>query len=364
MVQPADRDLFEGSKMTFGEHLDELRVALIKSIVAIMAGFLVGLFVGHSIVIFIQSPMVSALESYYADQAVPKYMAMLDSKLAGGELLPPSLAGYADLSAEDRAEKVRQMLAEKQMLPEMVYVDPAELIGELKRKMPEAFADVNPPARDAEQLDTDRMVQIFFWRPLGEDDRTRLKSLSGPEPFMVYIKASLVFGLVLASPAVFYYVWTFVGAGLYPHEKHYVHVFLPFSLALFLAGAALAFFVVFRYVLGFLLMFNAAMGIDPDPRISEWLGFALVLPLGFGISFQLPLVMLFLERIGVFTVAIYLEKWRIAVLVIFVLSMLLPPADPTSMILMAVPLTGLYFGGILLCRFMPRRKTPFGDVIT
>jgi len=77
------------------------------------------------------------------------------------------------------------------------------------------------------------------------------------------------------------------------------------------------------------------------------------LPLGFGISFQLPLVMLFLERIGIFSVETYLQKWRIAVLVISVLSMFLTPADPGSMLLMGVPLVVLYFGGILLCRTMP-----------
>jgi sec-independent protein translocase protein TatC len=98
------------------------------------------------------------------------------------------------------------------------------------------------------------------------------------------------------------------------------------------------------------------MQIDPDPRISEWLSFVLMLPLGFGISFQLPLVMLFLERIGVFDVTGYLQKWRLAVLVIFILSAVLTPADPYSLLLMALPLCVLYFGGIGLCRVMPRRK--------
>ena len=91
--------------------------------------------------------------------------------------------------------------------------------------------------------------------------------------------------------------------------------------------------------------------------------FVLLLPLGFGISFQLPLVMLFLERIGVFSIEDYLSRWRIAVMVIAVLSMLLTPADPGSMLLMGIPLTALYFGGIALCRFLPRRKTPFGNEI-
>ncbi len=71
-------------------------------------------------------------------------------------------------------------------------------------------------------------------------------------------------------------------------------------------------------VLRFFFSFNHAFNVDPDPRLSEWLGFVLMLPVAFGISFQLPLVMLFLERIGIFTAASYVSKWRIAVLSIAV----------------------------------------------
>jgi sec-independent protein translocase protein TatC len=102
------------------------------------------------------------------------------------------------------------------------------------------------------------------------------------------------------------------------------------------------------------------MKIDPDPRISEWMSFVLLLPLGFGISFQLPLVMLIAERIGVVSVATYVDKWRIAVLAIFVIAMVLTPADPISMLLMAIPLTVLYFGGILMCKYLPKRRSPYG----
>jgi sec-independent protein translocase protein TatC len=103
------------------------------------------------------------------------------------------------------------------------------------------------------------------------------------------------------------------------------------------------------------------LGIDPDPRINEWLGFVLLLPVGFGVAFQLPLVMLFLERIGVLTVKDYYSYWRVAILVIFVIAAVLAPPDPYSMLLMAFPLTFLYFGGILLCKFLPRRQHPFGE---
>ena len=103
------------------------------------------------------------------------------------------------------------------------------------------------------------------------------------------------------------------------------------------------------------------MEIDPDPRISEWLGFVMFLPLGFGIAFQLPMVMLMLQRIGMFTIEVYVAKWRVAILVIFIASMFLTPADPLSMLMLAGPLTILYFFGIALCKFMPRNRNPYAD---
>jgi sec-independent protein translocase protein TatC len=201
------------------------------------------------------------------------------------------------------------------------------------------------------------MIVARVWRPIN----TMVKALNAHEAFMIWLKAAFVSGLVIASPYIFWQLWIFVAAGLYPHEKRYVHLYLPISTLLFLAGAAMAFFVVFQYVLDFLFGFNKLMNIDPDPRISEWLGFVLFLPLGFGIAFQLPLVMLFLHRIGIFTIAVYLDKWRLAVLVIFVISMLLTPADPVSMLLMAGPLVALYFLGIAMCRWMPRGSSPFAE---
>jgi len=220
-------------------------------------------------------------------------------------------------------------------------------------------ASKSPPPTQAEKPDD--LVRVLLWHPRKNDPRLQSKSLGTTEPFSVYIKASLLVGIILSSPWVFYQIWHFVAAGLYPHERGYVKKYLPISLGLFLAGAAMAFFAVFEPVLGFLLRFNRSMGIAPEPRINEWLSFVLMLPVGFGIGFQLPLVMLFLERIGVFTVQNYLSQWRIAVLVIFVASAILTPPEPVSMIMMAFPLTMLFFGGVWLCKLMPRRKSPFGE---
>ncbi|HRX78958.1 MAG TPA: twin-arginine translocase subunit TatC, partial [Pirellulaceae bacterium] len=201
------------------------------------------------------------------------------------------------------------------------------------------------------------LVKTRIWRP----SRARLTTLSPHEAFMIWLKAGFVTGFILASPYIFFQIWMFVAAGLYPHEQRYVYVFLPFSLVLFLAGAALAFFFVFGPVLDFLFSFSRSMGIDPDLRISEVISFVLFMPLGFGVAFQLPLVMLLLNRIGIFSIEAYLEKWRIAILGIFVISMFLTPADPVSMLLMAVPLTALYFLGVGLCQWMPRGRNPFDE---
>ena len=110
-----------------------------------------------------------------------------------------------------------------------------------------------------------------------------------------------------------------------------------------------------------LFSFNDSMGIAPDPRIGEWLGFALFLPLAFGLGFQLPLIMLLLERIGVVTVEWYTKQWRISVLVIAVVAMILTPPDPVSMMLMAVPLWLLYWTGVQLCKWMPKGRNPFSE---
>jgi len=197
--------------------------------------------------------------------------------------------------------------------------------------------------------------------PVWEKVDVRVQTLNAHEGFMIWIKAAFIGGIILSSPWIFYQIWQFIAAGLYPHERKYVYIYLPFSLFLFFGGAAMAFFVVMEPVLDFLFSYNRMMEIDPDPRISEWLGFVMFLPLGFGIAFQLPLVMLMLQRIGMFTIEAYLAKWRVAVLIIFIVSMFLTPADPLSMLMLAGPLTILYFFGIALCRFMPRNRNPYAD---
>ncbi len=351
-----DEDLFKDSTMTFGEHLEELRVCLWRAILGIAIGFLFGIFAAETVVGWIQRPLEDALKTYRTAEAKEKIQKQIDQFVA---------AGYPADMAEEAADA--------KLLPKKYRFYPPELarvIGSPSAAHDSNTAPISPgeeaptaaPEEKKAPFTAEELVEITLWQPVEEAEGVKATSLSMHEAFSVWVKAALLVGLVLSSPWVFYQIWSFVAAGLYPHEKHYVHLFLPISLGLFAAGAATVFLFVFAPVLEFLFMFNSMLKIDPDPRIEYWLSFVLILPLGFGISFQLPLVMLFLERIGIFTVQTYLSSWRMAVLVIFVLSMFLTPADPTSMILMAVPLCVLYFGGILMCKFMPRNRSPYDDL--
>src|SRR5262249_52515737 len=108
--------------------------------------------------------------------------------------------------------------------------------------------------------------------------RPTLATLRVEEAFMVYFKVCIVTGFVLASPWIFYQLWSFVAAGLYPHEKRYVNVFLPFSLGLFLVGVGVCEFLVIPKAVEALLWFNEWLGLEPDLRLNEWLGFAIWMP--------------------------------------------------------------------------------------
>jgi len=343
-----NEDLFQDSSMTFGEHLRELRGCLFRALIGLLAGVFVGLFIGDEVVKFIQTPLQSALKNYVEEGAVRKLQAQVDQAEEAGTPLPWS------------KEEVETLVKESKLLPDEVYIDAAELASELARAYPEQFGGLTFATPAIEEGKPPRpTLRLFLWHNLDDDKRVRTTALSAHEVFLIWLKASLLVGVILSCPWIFYQLWSFVATGLYSHEKRYVNIYLPVSVLLFFGGVSLAFFGAFPLLLRFLFSFNRSLGIDIDPRISEWLSFVLFLPLGFGIAFQLPLVMLFLQRVGIFTVQAYLSYWRVAIVVIFFVAAILTPPDPYSMTLLALPLTVLYFGGILLCQWMPKGRSLF-----
>lgn len=358
---PRNRDLFDDTTMTFGEHLEVLRVHVWKSLVGVALGVVVCMFIGNHIIAILKAPIDQALRDAniedVEDDLKEVSMFQFISDWFSGKKTADESPADAPNSADEEDPLSDTIVAQ-------VRVD--DLVKVLRTTAPELLADEETAsaANDAETTGDEESSEKYVALPLKSPDFAMLKKAADrfnhpvtfrvEEAFMTYLKVTLVAGLMLASPWVFYQIWEFVAAGLYPHERKYVHVYLPMSIGLFVSGAVFCFYFVFPLVLSFLIGFSQWLGVEIHPRLSEYISLVLTLPLMFGIAFQLPLVMLFLERIGVMTVETYTSNWRMAVLVMSVISMLLTPADPGSMMLMLLPLIVLYFGGIQLCRMKAR----------
>src|SRR5262249_11954006 len=155
---------------------------------------------------------------------------------------------------------------------------------------------------------------------------------------------------VLGAPWIFYQIWSFIAVGLYPHEKRLVNVYMPVSIVLFILGGLLCQFFVIPRAVEALLWFNKWIGLEPDLRLSEWLGFAIMMPVVFGISFQTPLVMLFIYKIGLVRMDTFRNNRRIIWFLLAVFAAVITPSvDVYGMLFLWVPLCILFEFGIWLC---------------
>src|SRR5688572_27573837 len=187
-----DEDLFKDSTMTFGEHLDELRSALFKSLLALIVGSCVGLYFADVVVQAIQVPLKAALEEFVLKRSVDDFLVRAAERESLGQKVDPRL--------KDR-KYVEQMINEEQLLFEEKYVDPAELIEALRDKYPGAVDDTKIPKRDSTQPPKKSdLLRILLWHSVQDDSRIRVGGLSVQEAFVIWIKAGIVTGFVLASP--------------------------------------------------------------------------------------------------------------------------------------------------------------------
>lgn len=353
----ADKDLFDDSTMTFGEHLEVLRVHLWKAIIGLTIGTIAAFYFSDQVILALQKPVTQAMAAL--DQKSDLKTKVVDDVKVDSDKRS-FVQRFRDWwsGAEKEPEPAVEVPSEdKSLILEIPIRDVARHLHEAD---PEHYAELPESATGAIRIS-------LAETPIGKlVMRMREESLiprtdSPDEAFMIYLKMSLVVGLVLSSPWIFFQIWQFVAAGLYPHERKYVYSYLPFSLLLFLGGGLFCFYVVLPYVLQFLFQFNETLNLRPEIKMSTWITFALVVSLMFGLSFQLPLVMLLLDRISVLSVKIYREKRRFAILIISILSMVLTPSDPVSMMMMMIPLCILYELGILLCThgMTHHKKSPF-----
>lgn len=351
----SNKDLFDDTAMTFGEHLEVLRFHLIRAIIGLAICVFLALLFGEELVRQIRLPVDAALRRANIIEGVQDGVKGFDfwETVWGGirnQFMPP------DMSAANKVEQERPKteVAKRAITLEL---SAHELAAQLHAAAP-ALYPAPPEELQGKTLSLQAMSDAFSQLRRAVEKIDRPVTLNVQEAFVTYMKVSFIAGLIVASPWVFFQLWLFVAAGLYPHERKYIYTYLPLSIGLFLGGVFFCFYGVLPTVLDFLLGYNGRMLLTAQIRISEWINFAVMLPLMFGVSFQLPLAMLFLTKINVFTVDHYVGQWRLAVLAIAILSMLLTPTpDPMTMLLMMAPLLLLYGLGILLCHWTLPKTT-------
>jgi len=187
--------------------------------------------------------------------------------------------------------------------------------------------------------------------------KRQLQSLRPMTYFFISLQVAFMGGVVLALPVIFLQIWQFVAPGLLQSEKRLAWPIIALSVLCFSIGALIAYAIVLPMGLRFFL------ALEPPDMTSQWaadeyIGFVLRLVLGFGIVFEMPVLALFLAKIGVLTADIMRRIRRYAIIVIFVLAAIITPPDPVSQLMMALPLLLLYELSIWICRVSaPKKKS-------
>jgi Tat protein translocase TatC len=302
MTAEAAREPEELPRMSFGDHLDELRRRLLISLAAITVAVL-GLL-----------PFKTEVTGIYVqpyrqmwDLAFSHHVAALEAEVEA--------AGGLENLHRSRRETVEWIRDYKDEIYAGTYPEPGKV---------ETFG--------------------YFRLPYA------LKATGGLEDFWIFMAASLVFGLVLASPVVLWQVWAFVASGLYAHERKVVYRYFPFAVGLLIAGVLFGYFAVVPFGLYFLITMMNWFQIEPMLSVAQYFSFLLTLTAALGAVFQLPLMMLALVKVGIVQHRTLVTHWRYVVMVIFLIAAVATPPDPFTMLLMGTPMTILYGVGLLLTR--------------
>ncbi len=187
------------------------------------------------------------------------------------------------------------------------------------------------------------------------DDKLYYTSPAGY--FSLVISLGLYLGIVVAMPWVLYQIWQFVAPGLYKHERRGVAGFIIPSMFLFLGGIAFGYFIVLPTMLNFLVGMTTNGPIKPLISINEYFDLILIVLVGLGIIFELPVLIFILSLFGIVTPKFLLKNFRYAMLIITVLAAIATPTpDATTMLIFMAAMVLLYLLGVLVSYFVVRRK--------
>ncbi|MHC4205344.1 MAG: twin-arginine translocase subunit TatC [Planctomycetota bacterium] len=306
--------------MSLGDHLEELRMRLILAILGLLVGTITCLFFGRRIITFIERPYNNIMESY-AEKKVEEFQTpwtYLSDKYFTN--LMQAIDPNSPQIDPNTVTFVQKIYAETVT---SLFEDPNYV---------SAVAEVHSSASG------------------------KLIVIAPADAFIGFMKISLISGLIVSSPWVFYHLWMFVAAGLYANERRYVRIAVPFSTALFVIGALFFLFVVAPLSLKFFLSFGQYIGVSSTWTFQKYVSFVTMLMLVFGAGFQTPIAIFVLNRTGLVSIAALKSSRKYVIIGMFALAAVATPPDVISQITLAVPLYALFELGILLSWLAERKK--------
>ncbi|HJF33270.1 MAG TPA: twin-arginine translocase subunit TatC [Sporosarcina psychrophila] len=196
---------------------------------------------------------------------------------------------------------------------------------------------------------------IQFLQNDGEANNIALNAFNVLDPIMIYVKVIIFIAIIVISPVLMYQLWSFVSPGLHETERRATLNYIPFTFLLFVGGIAFSYFVLLPYVMQFMMNLSTELDITQTIGINEYFTFLFQLLIPFGIVFQLPVVLLFLTRLGILNPKTLVKIRKYAYFVLFVIAAFITPPDLLSHMFVTVPLFALYEISIFISRFGHRK---------
>jgi sec-independent protein translocase protein TatC len=208
----------------------------------------------------------------------------------------------------------------------------------------------------------DFLLQPYV-KALGSDGlaNKRLIFTALQETFVTYLKLSFFSALFFSFPIFLIQIWKFIAPGLYSNEKKAILPFMIATPVLFLLGAFLAYQFIMPLAIKFFLSFESltsqtSMPIQLEAKVSEYLSLIMIFMIAFGLSFELPVLLILLATVGFVDSKYLSERRRYIIVIIFIVAAIITPPDPISQIGLAIPLTLLYEISILIIKYLEKNK--------
>jgi len=201
------------------------------------------------------------------------------------------------------------------------------------------------------------IVSFYFAKPIikyiqysEQAEQLTLNAFNVGDPLTVYLEVTFIVAFIITSPIILYQLWAFITPGLHETERKATLKYIPYAFLLFVIGLAFGYYILFPNVMNFMMQLSNDLEIQQTIGINEYFGFLFKLVVPFGIIFELPVVMLFLARLGILNPQLMVKFRKYSYFVLFVLAVLVAPPDIISYILISIPLFVLYEISIVIAR--------------